>query len=178
MVVVNKWDLVPKETNTMKAFEAEVRQRLAPFTDVPVVFTSVLEKQRIHKVMELAMQVHADRARKIPTRQLNDVMLPEVERMGPPMYKGKTVRIKFINQLPTPVPSSPSTPTCRSTSRRPTSASWRTSCASTSASPACPCASSCARSEGCRSGSVAPHGRLSGATATLATCFGVPPPGC
>ncbi|MBK9274528.1 MAG: ribosome biogenesis GTPase Der [Flavobacteriales bacterium] len=105
VVVVNKWDLVAKETNTMKAFEAEVRKRLAPFSDVPVVFTSVLEKQRIHKVMEMAMQVYADRERKIPTRQLNDVMLPEVERMGPPMYKGKTIRIKFVNQLPTPVPS-------------------------------------------------------------------------
>lgn len=105
VVVVNKWDLVAKETNTMKHFEASVKERLAPFVDVPVVFTSVTGKQRILRVMELVMQVHGDRQRKIQARQLNDVMLPEIQRQGPPMYKGKVVRIKFVQQLPTPVPS-------------------------------------------------------------------------
>lgn len=105
VVVVNKWDLVEKETNTMKAFEAEVKQRMEPFTDVPVVFTSVLEKQRILKVMEVAMKVFEDRKRRIPTRKLNDMLLPDIERQPPPMYKAKTVTIKFIQQLPTHVPT-------------------------------------------------------------------------
>ena len=105
VVVVNKWDLVEKETNTMKAFEADLKQRMEPFTDVPVVFTSVVEKQRILKVMEMAMQVFEDRKRRIPTRKLNDIMLPEVERLPPPMYKSKQVTIKFIQQLPLHVPT-------------------------------------------------------------------------
>jgi GTPase len=100
VVVVNKWDLIEKETNTMKAFEAEVKRRMEPFTDVPVVFISVLEKQRILKAMELAMQVYEDRKRKIQTRKLNDAMLPEIEKQPPPMYKSKQVSIKFIQQLP------------------------------------------------------------------------------
>ena len=105
VIVVNKWDLVEKETNTAKAFEERIRQRLAPFTDVPIVFTSVLEKQRIHKVMEIAMQVHGNRAQRIPTHRLNEVMLPEIARQGPPMQKGKTVTIKYVNQLPGVVPA-------------------------------------------------------------------------
>ena len=105
VVVVNKWDLVQKETNSAKEFEAQIRARLAPFSDVPIVFTSVLEKQRIHKVMEQAMEVWEARRRKIPTRKLNDIMLPEIERLPPPMNKGKVIRIKFVNQLPTVVPS-------------------------------------------------------------------------
>ncbi|HMC97795.1 MAG TPA: ribosome biogenesis GTPase Der, partial [Flavobacteriales bacterium] len=100
VVVVNKWDLVEKDTHTMKAFEAEVKHRMEPFTDVPVVFTSVLEKQRILKTMEMAMQVHEDRKRKIQTRKLNDALLPEIEKQPPPMYKSKQVSIKFIQQLP------------------------------------------------------------------------------
>ena len=105
VVLVNKWDLIEKETNTMKAFEADVKQRMEPFTDVPVLFISVLEKQRILKAMELGMQVHGDRQRKIPTRKLNDVLLPLIERQPPPMYKAKQVSIKFITQLPTYVPT-------------------------------------------------------------------------
>ncbi len=105
VVLVNKWDLLWKETNTMREYEAEVKKRLEPFTDVPVVFISVLEKQRMLKAMEMAMQVFEDRKRKIPTRQLNDVLLPEIERRPPPMYKSKQVSIKFINQIPTAVPS-------------------------------------------------------------------------
>jgi GTP-binding protein len=105
VVLVNKWDLIEKETNTMKAFEADVKKRIEPFTDVPVLFISVLEKQRILKTMELAMQVYEDRKRRIPTRKLNDVLLPIIERQPPPMYKAKQVTIKFITQLPTYVPS-------------------------------------------------------------------------
>ncbi|MBL7950537.1 MAG: ribosome biogenesis GTPase Der [Flavobacteriales bacterium] len=105
VVLVNKWDLIEKETNTMKAFEADVRQRMEPFTDVPVVFISVLEKQRILKAMEMGMEVHKNRDQKIPTRKLNDVLLPIIERQAPPMYKSKQVNIKFINQLPTRVPT-------------------------------------------------------------------------
>lgn len=105
VVLVNKWDLIEKETNTMKAFEAEVKKRMEPFTDVPVIFISVHEKQRLLKAMEAAMQVHADRTRKIPTRKLNDVLLPIIERQPPPMYKAKQVSIKFITQLPTYVPT-------------------------------------------------------------------------
>ncbi len=105
VVLVNKWDLVEKETNTMKAYEAEVKQRMEPFTDVPVVFISVYEKQRILKAMEMGMKVHADRSRKIPTRKLNDALLPLIERQPPPMYKAKQVSIKFIQQLPTHVPT-------------------------------------------------------------------------
>lgn len=105
VVVVNKWDLVEKGTNTMRDFEEAVKARMEPFTDVPVVFTSVLEKQRLLKVMEAAMQVHADRQRRIPARKLNDALLPEIERQPPPMHKGKEVRIKFVQQLPTRVPT-------------------------------------------------------------------------
>jgi GTP-binding protein len=100
VVVVNKWDLIEKDTKTAKAYEEEVRKRLSPFTDLPVVFTSVTEKQRIHRALELAMEVYANRAQRIPTRKLNDVMLPEIERMPPPMYKAKAVHIKYVTQLP------------------------------------------------------------------------------
>lgn len=105
VVLVNKWDLIAKETNTMKEFEAGVKERMEPFTDVPVVFISVLEKQRILKAMEVGMKVYEDRRRKIPTRKLNDILLPIIERQPPPMYKSKQVSIKFINQLPTAVPT-------------------------------------------------------------------------
>lgn len=105
VVVVNKWDLLAKETMTAKRYEDEVKRKFAPFTDIPVVFTSVKEKQRIHKALELAMQVYADRAKRIPTRKLNDVLLPEIERKPPPMVKDKRVRIKYVMQLPGVVPA-------------------------------------------------------------------------
>ena len=105
VVVVNKWDLVEKDTMTTKTYEEEIRRKLAPFTDLPIVFTSVTEKQRIHKALELAMQVYANRAKRIPTRKLNDVMLPEIERMPPPMFKAKSVHIKYVTQLPGVVPA-------------------------------------------------------------------------
>ncbi len=105
VVVVNKWDLIEKDTMTAKRYEEAVRAKFAPFTDIPVVFTSVTEKQRIHKALELAMQVHANRAKRIPTRKLNDVMLPEVEHRPPPMVKDKVLRIKYVTQLPGVVPA-------------------------------------------------------------------------
>ncbi len=105
VVLVNKWDLIKKDTNTTKEFEAEVKHRMQPFTDVPVLFVAVTEKQRILKAMEIGMQVYEDRKRRISTRKLNDLMLPIIEHLPPAMYKGKQVSIKFVNQLPTVVPS-------------------------------------------------------------------------
>ena len=105
VIVVNKWDLIEKDTMTSKTYEEEVRQKLAPFKDVPIVFTSVLEKQRIHKAMELAIQVYKSRSQRIPTSRLNEVMLPEIERQPPPMEKGRSIRIKYVTQLPGEVPA-------------------------------------------------------------------------
>ncbi|WP_372918271.1 ribosome biogenesis GTPase Der [Salegentibacter sp.] len=105
VILVNKWDLVEdKETNTMKNFEAEIRREIEPFTDVPIVFISVLTKQRIFKAIETAVKVFENRSKKIKTRELNDVMLPILEHTPPPAYKGKYVKIKFCTQLPTPQP--------------------------------------------------------------------------
>ncbi len=105
VIVVNKWDLIEKETSTAKEVEAAIRARTAPFTDLPIVFTSVMEKQRIHKVMEVAMQVHANRNQRIATRRLNEAMLPEIERHPPPVVKSKSVHIKYVHQLPGVVPA-------------------------------------------------------------------------
>ncbi len=106
VIIVNKWDLVEgKETNSAKHYEEAIRTRIAPYTDVPIVFTSVLERQRIHKVMEIGMQVYENRRQRIPTRKLNEAMLPEIERLPPPMFKGKEVSIKYVNQLPGVVPA-------------------------------------------------------------------------
>lgn len=105
VVVVNKWDLVEKETNTMKYFEEVIRERTAPFRDIPIIFTSVLEKQRILKAMETAVKVFKQRSAKIPTSELNEKLLPIIERTPPPMVKDKRVRIKFVTQLPTRYPS-------------------------------------------------------------------------
>ncbi len=105
VVVVNKWDLVQKETNTHLEFEREIRERLAPFNDVPIIFTSVKEKQRIFKVLENAMAVYKKRATRIPTSQLNDYLLPIIENNPPPMgSRGRYVRIKYIMQLKTHTP--------------------------------------------------------------------------
>ena len=105
VVLVNKWDLVDKENNTAKEFEEMVRKRLAPFNDVPIVFTSVLEKQRVLKSLEAAVEVCANRTQKIKTKELNDVMLPIIERRPPPAIKGKYIKIKFVQQLPTHAPT-------------------------------------------------------------------------
>lgn len=104
VILVNKWDLLEKETNTMKDYEARIRKEIEPFTDVPIVFISVLNKQRIYKAIETAVEVYKNRSKKIKTRELNDVLLPIIQHNPPPANKGKYVKIKFITQLPTPQP--------------------------------------------------------------------------
>ena len=105
VIVVNKWDLVEKETNTHRDFERLIKERIAPFDDVPIVFTSVINKQRIFKVLEMARAVYEARSRRIGTSELNDTLLPIVkEQNPPPSVKGKWVKIKYITQLPTAYP--------------------------------------------------------------------------
>lgn len=106
VLLVNKWDLIAnKETNTARDFEEEMKRKIAPFSDVPIVFISVHEKQRIFKAVEEALQVFENKTRKVKTSYLNDQMLPEIERTSPPSHRGRTVSIKFVNQLPTPYPA-------------------------------------------------------------------------
>jgi GTP-binding protein len=105
VVLVNKWDLVEKDTMTAKEYEENLREQLAPFNDVPIIFTSVINKQRIHKALERAMEVYENRIRKISTSELNDVMLPIIESTPPPSIKGKYVKIKYVQQLPTHAPA-------------------------------------------------------------------------
>lgn len=105
VVLVNKWDLVSKETNTARDFENLLKQRLAPFTDVPLLFISAKEKTRIFKVIEVALEVFDNRKRVVPTSQLNEVMLKSIEAFHPPVVRGNPVKIKYITQLPTNVPS-------------------------------------------------------------------------
>ena len=105
VIVVNKWDLIEKETNTHKEFENLIRSRISPFEDVPIIFTSVLNKQRIFKVLETAKQVYEARSRRISTSELNEMLLPIVkEQNPPPSVKGKWIKIKYITQLPTHYP--------------------------------------------------------------------------
>ncbi|WP_342646356.1 ribosome biogenesis GTPase Der [Mucilaginibacter sp. CSA2-8R] len=99
VLVVNKWDLIEKDNKTIKRFEEQIREKTAPFTDVPIVFTSVLEKQRLLKVIETAADVYANRSKKISTSKLNDVMLPIIENYPPPALKGKHVKIKYVTQI-------------------------------------------------------------------------------
>jgi len=105
VVAVNKWDLLEKETNTMKAYEDELRASLAPFNDVPIVFTSTISKQRILKTLEAAMMVYQRRIQKIPTSELNKVMQDIIAQNPPPMLKGKQIKIKYVQQLPTHAPA-------------------------------------------------------------------------
>jgi len=107
VIVVNKWDLVEnKDQKVIKTFENAIRERTAPFTDIPILFSSALTKQRIFKILETAKEVYATRKTKIPTHQLNEVLLPIIEKTPPPMNKGKAVKIKYITQLPnTAIPS-------------------------------------------------------------------------
>lgn len=99
VIVVNKWDLVEKESNTHKDYEALIRERIAPFTDVPIIFTSVINKQRIHKTLETARQVYKNRTKSIPTHKLMDDLMPLINENPPPAVKGKYVKIKYITQL-------------------------------------------------------------------------------
>jgi ribosome-associated GTPase EngA len=104
VILVNKWDLVEKETNTMRDFEAKIKERIGQFTDIPILFISALTKQRILKAVEVAMEVYQNRAKKIKTSKLNEVMLPIFENTPPPALKGKYIKIKYCVQLPTPSP--------------------------------------------------------------------------
>lgn len=105
VILVNKWDLVEKDTKTTKEYEEKIKERIAPFRDVPIIFTSALTKQRILKAIEVAEKVYENRTKTIKTRELNDVMLPIIEQNPPAATKGKYVKIKFINQLPTHAPT-------------------------------------------------------------------------
>jgi GTP-binding protein len=105
VVLVNKWDLIEKDHKTTKEYEDRIRKQLAPFNDVPIIFTSALTKQRIHKALEEAMRVYQNRTKKIPTSKLNDVMQEIFENSPPPAVKGKYIKIKFVTQLPTHAPA-------------------------------------------------------------------------
>lgn len=106
VILVNKWDLVEdKQTNTARDYEKELKNRLAPFNDVPVIFVSAKEKTRIHKAVETALEVYENRQRKVPTNELNEVMLKAIEAYHAPVVRGHAIKIKYISQLPTHTPS-------------------------------------------------------------------------
>ncbi|WP_299709087.1 ribosome biogenesis GTPase Der [uncultured Pontibacter sp.] len=105
VILVNKWDLVEKETNTTKEFEEKILEAIAPIKYVPIIFTSVVTKQRVHKAVETAMEVYEQKTRKISTSKLNDKILPDIERYPPPSVKGKFIKIKYVTQLPTHNPT-------------------------------------------------------------------------
>ncbi|MBT8228855.1 MAG: ribosome biogenesis GTPase Der, partial [Bacteroidia bacterium] len=105
VILVNKWDLLEKETNTARDFEQRIKDKLAPFNDVPVIFISALEKQRISKSIDVAIEVYQNRKQKIKTSVLNDLMLEEIQRIPPPAYRGRFIKIKYITQLPTYYPA-------------------------------------------------------------------------
>lgn len=105
VILVNKWDLIEKDQDSTRKIEAQIKERIAPFTDVPVLFISALTKQRVLKALEVGIEVYNNRQRRISTSKLNDVMLEVIEKNPPPAYKGKYVKIKYVMQLPTRVPS-------------------------------------------------------------------------
>lgn len=105
VILVNKWDLVEKDTHSTKEFEEEILKRIAPIKHIPVIFTSVTTKQRILKAVEKAMDVYENKTQKVPTSKLNDLLLPDIDRNSPPAIKGKFVKIKYVTQLPTHNPT-------------------------------------------------------------------------
>lgn len=105
VLVVNKWDAVEKDSNTLKEYTESLKARLAPFNDIPIIFTSVIKKQRIMDVLDAAAKVYANYSKKIPTSVLNETMLPEIENYPPPAWKGKYVKIKYVTQIPSKCPS-------------------------------------------------------------------------
>lgn len=105
VILVNKWDLIEKDTHSTKVFEEEILEKIAPMKYVPIIFTSVNTKQRVHKAIEVAMQVYENKTTKISTSKLNDLILPEIDRYPPPAIKGKFVKIKYVTQLPTHNPT-------------------------------------------------------------------------
>ena len=104
VILANKWDLVEKETQSVKDYTKKIKKAIEPFTDVPIIFISALTKQRIYKAIETAVDVYKNRSKRVPTRKLNDVLLPIIANTPPPAYKGKYVKIKYITQLPTSYP--------------------------------------------------------------------------
>ena len=102
---MNKWYLIEKESNPAMEYEKELKQKLAPFNDVPILFTSVTEKQRIHKALQTALDVYKRRTQRIKTNKLNEVMLPIIEWTPPPATKGKYIKVKYVQQLPTHAPT-------------------------------------------------------------------------
>ena len=105
VVLVNKWDLIEKDTHSTKKFAEQIQERFAPFTDVPIIFISALTKQRVHKALETAMEVYENRKQRIKTSELNEVLLEAIENYGPPAVKGKFIKIKYCTQLPSPTPT-------------------------------------------------------------------------
>lgn len=105
VILVNKWDLINKETNTARDYESAIKRRIAPFNDVPILFISALEKQRIFQAIEVALEVYENRTRRIKTAELNDVMLPIIEATPPPSVHGRYPKFKYVTQLPTHYPS-------------------------------------------------------------------------
>lgn len=105
IILVNKWDLVTKENNTALQFEKEIREKTAPFVDYPVLFISATARQRIHRILDLVDRVNENRNRKIPTPELNEVMLGIINDTPPPAQKGKHIKIKYVTQLPVYTPS-------------------------------------------------------------------------
>jgi GTPase len=105
VVLVNKWDLIEKETNTARDYEKQLKERLEPFSDVPIIFTSVIEKQRLLKSIEAALMVFENRQRKVPTSKLNEIMLKAIEQIKPPVVRGNAIKIKYVTQLPMHTPT-------------------------------------------------------------------------
>lgn len=104
VILVNKWDLIEKETNTLKDYQQMIREKIAPFNDIPILFISTLNKQRIMDVVQVAMQVYENMKQKITTSKLNEFLQEAIEDFPPPTQKGKTIKIKYVTQLPTPTP--------------------------------------------------------------------------
>ncbi len=105
VILVNKWDLIEKDTHSTKKITEEIKDRLAPFVDVPIIFISAITKQRVHKALETAIEVHENRKQRVKTSELNEVLLEAIENYGPPAVKGKFIKIKYCTQLPSPTPS-------------------------------------------------------------------------
>jgi GTP-binding protein len=105
VVLVNKWDLIDKDTDTAEHFKKQIKEKIAPFTDVPIIFTSTVTKQRIHQVLDTAIQVYENRKRRVSTSVLNEVMLEVIQAYPPPAVKGKYIKIKYVTQLSTPFPA-------------------------------------------------------------------------
>ena len=105
VILVNKWDAIEKDTNTTKKFEEQIQKQIAPFTDIPILFISALEKQRLLKGLETAIEVYKNRSQKISTSELNETMLEIIEKNPPPATKGKYIKIKYCTMLPTPTPT-------------------------------------------------------------------------